>query len=178
MFSSALKHKETGNQFVAEGKYIEALEQYELAIKCDPTLAAAWFNKGIMLKKIGHNDEAILAFEKTLALDKDYKKARQNLASILLDQKKYEQARPHFYKLNPLSPETLKCQQKIGAKIIFANVDLKLTHNNVIKILEFGNGMASGFTGFDVLSDGKRNMADLLISELKTLKILSFQIKQ
>ncbi|MCD6046278.1 MAG: hypothetical protein K0R48_1441 [Gammaproteobacteria bacterium] len=41
MFSSALRDKEIGNQFATEKNYIEALQQYELAIACDPALAAA-----------------------------------------------------------------------------------------------------------------------------------------
>ena len=170
MLSNAIEHKEEGNRLFAKQDYQKALEQYELAIVCDPTLAAAWLNKGITLKKLSNNEKAILAFEKALTLNEDYHKARQYLVTTLLAQKKYSQAWLHFSKLNNLSQELqmgyIKCQQNIGAKIIFANVDLKLTKDNAVKILEFGDGMASGFSGFDVLSPDGKTISDLLVSTL------------
>ncbi len=170
MLSNAIEHKEEGNRLFAKQDYQKALEQYELAIICDPTLAAAWLNKGITLKKLSNNEEAILAFEKVLTLNEDYHKARQYLVATLLAQKKYSRAWPHFAKLNNPSQELqmgyIKCQQNIGAKIIFANVDLKFTNDNSVKILEFGDGMASGFSGFDILSPDGKTISDLLASTL------------
>ena len=47
-----------------EGKFDEALQAYEKAIRLDPNLADAWNSKGKVLKNLSRDEDANEAFAK------------------------------------------------------------------------------------------------------------------
>lgn len=155
---SAEEYKKEGNRLAALKQYDKALAQYELATRSDPKLAAAWLNKGLMLKTLDKTDLAIPAFEQALAINPTYHKAKINLANCHLKLANYGKAWPLLHACLTTSFKQdaqigiLRCQQHLAANVIFANVDLKLTSNNQVKILEFGNGLQSGFLGYQQLT--------------------------
>ncbi len=53
----------------ALGRRDEALAAYDRALALDPTLAQAWYNKGVSLDALGRRDEALAAYDRALALD-------------------------------------------------------------------------------------------------------------
>lgn len=46
----------------------DALASYDKALQVDPGYADAWFNKGMILKKMGQNKEATKCIEKSIDL--------------------------------------------------------------------------------------------------------------
>jgi len=46
----------------------DAIASYNKALQIDPSHADAWFNKGMVLKKIGQNKEAMQCIEKSIDL--------------------------------------------------------------------------------------------------------------
>lgn len=81
--NEAERLKNEGNEFFAKQDYLNALEKYNAATQVEPRLAAAWFNKGQAHKKLAEYAEALNAFERALALDPNYQKAKDKQADVL-----------------------------------------------------------------------------------------------
>ena len=64
-------------------KYEEALEQYARALKLDPTMAKAWFNRGDIYKFQGKYADSILSYQQGLQIEPDNSRARKNLTEAL-----------------------------------------------------------------------------------------------
>jgi tetratricopeptide (TPR) repeat protein len=67
-----------GNNLSIEGRYDEAIEAYEKAIKINPEYSEAWNLKGEALSKSGNPREAIKCFDVALAIDPEYAEAWNN----------------------------------------------------------------------------------------------------
>jgi tetratricopeptide (TPR) repeat protein len=50
--------KDRGNELFREEKYLDALDCYEKALAIDQFYKEAWFNKSMVLKKIGRQDQS------------------------------------------------------------------------------------------------------------------------
>ena len=57
-----------------------SLNFYNSAIEKDPKNTSAWLWKGILLKVVGHMDDAIQSFEQCVAIDPGYQNCRQHMA--------------------------------------------------------------------------------------------------
>ena len=64
-----------GNVAFREGKFPEAIKEYEEACKRDPTNAAYYNNHAAALLKLGLFNDAKREVEKSLELDRNYVKA-------------------------------------------------------------------------------------------------------
>src|SRR5208282_2561904 len=68
--------------------YAEAVKALKAIIAIRPDLAAAWFDLGFAYTGLHQPDDAIAAYEKTVALAPDNFPAQLNLGVLLLEQKK------------------------------------------------------------------------------------------
>lgn len=146
--------KDEGNKLIAKKEWALALEKYDEATKIDPNFVVAWFNKGFVLKQSGRIDEAILAFKKTIELQSHHLKAQFHYADCLTLQKKYNEAFHLYRKIKHDHLHELEVEKNLyaltkqhAAFVGYVAIDLKLTHKNQIKILEFGDGLRSGTVG-------------------------------
>lgn len=157
---TAEEMKNLGNESFKQGLFQEALNCYNQAIMLDPALEVAWLNKGICHKKLNDMENAISAFNQVLLLNSTYKKALDNLADCYFQQRNYQQAY-HYIELSLAINDNdsiilelrEKILDKIGAKIFFGIVDLKLKADDTVKLLEIGCGMESGFRGYCFLNN-------------------------
>ncbi|HEX8364897.1 MAG TPA: tetratricopeptide repeat protein [Allosphingosinicella sp.] len=53
---------------VRDGRIVEGLADFDEAIRRDPNLAEAWFNRGVALMRTGGPERALPAFEEAVAL--------------------------------------------------------------------------------------------------------------
>jgi tetratricopeptide (TPR) repeat protein len=60
--SDPVQLKDRGNELFREEKYLDALDCYEKALAIDQFYKEAWFNKSLVLKKIGRQDQAKVCF--------------------------------------------------------------------------------------------------------------------
>ena len=58
-------------QYYREGNYPEAIMYFDQAIEIDPSLAAAWHDRGICLRELGKDDEAFKSIDKAVELEPD-----------------------------------------------------------------------------------------------------------
>ena len=61
-------HKEGLRLFFREGKYAEAISWFDRAIESDPGMAYAWHDRGVCLRELGKNEEALRNFDKAVEL--------------------------------------------------------------------------------------------------------------
>jgi len=87
-----LEAKERGNIAFREGKYGDAINEYEEAIKRDPTNAPYHNNLAAAYQKMGLFNDAKRAVEKSLELDKKYVKAWAKKGDIEFFMKEYHKA--------------------------------------------------------------------------------------
>ncbi len=150
----AIEKKEEGNQYTTQKNYSKAIQCYNDAIYYNSQMKEAWFNKGLAHIFLNQYNEALIAFNEAIRIDPNYKKAIDNRnfvqAKIFITEYKYLEA----YKLLKQCPKTARIERAtlesanyFKAEIFFGRVDLKLTDSGEIKILQFGNGMQSGFAG-------------------------------
>jgi len=71
-----------GNAFYDVQRYDKAIEAYDHAIDLDPTLATAWYNKGLALDSLQRYDEAAEAYREGLKRDGSAVWIWRNLADV------------------------------------------------------------------------------------------------
>jgi tetratricopeptide (TPR) repeat protein len=98
------KQIDEGDALSDQGRYEEALQAYEEAIKNNPNDAGAWNNKGVALNNLIRYDEALLAYENAIKIDPQYAEAWNNKGIVLCMQGKYNEAMPFIEKSLELNP--------------------------------------------------------------------------
>ncbi len=151
--------KEAGKKAFLAQDYHTALSYYKQATSNYPAEETAWFNQGLTHKNLKQFAEAITSFKQALALKTDYAKAHSYLTQVYLETDAYQDAwrsATSYLAQNPNDVAMLKlknlAQGKIGAQITTAIVDLKLTPDGKVKILEFGDLFQSGTTAFNSIN--------------------------
>ncbi len=82
-----------------KGKYELAMERYEKALQLAPTNAVTWYNKGVVLLRLGRIEGALDAFKKSAALDPKFREPVRRTALIWLDIGDYGKADSYLRRL-------------------------------------------------------------------------------
>jgi tetratricopeptide (TPR) repeat protein len=72
-----------------------AEEMFRSAVRIDPDFVEAWNNLGVLYEETDRADEAIRVYETSLSV-RETAQAHRNLASVLLDQGRRDEAREHM----------------------------------------------------------------------------------
>jgi len=97
-----------------KGRYNDAIEAFDKAIKLNPNSAAAWNNKGNALKLQNRHDEAIMAFDKSVELNPKFADAWHNKGMALYDQHKYDKAIVDYDRALEIKPKLAKAWYNKG----------------------------------------------------------------
>ncbi len=79
----AMYYSNRGAEFLAQGKPPEALGWLRTAVTLDGSLAQAWVNYGVALRRVGEQESAEEAYRKALLEDPRALSAYQNLAALM-----------------------------------------------------------------------------------------------
>ncbi len=93
-----------GNVYYFDGKYDEALQCFDEAIRLDPNLTEAWYNRGIVLNDLGRHYEAFTAFDECTRLNRLNTDAWYNKGNALCHLGKYSEAINAYYQVTWLEP--------------------------------------------------------------------------
>ena len=112
--NDAKKHFDEGNRLYDSEKYLEAIEEYDIALDIDPNLKEAHNNKGNALHNLGRYDEAIEEYDKALAIDPNDKEAHYNKGITLRHLKRYEEAIKEYDKALAIDPNDKEAHYNKG----------------------------------------------------------------
>jgi len=103
-----------GNDLLNEGKFAEAVADYQAAAKLTPEDEDAHYNLAFALAKSGDREGAKREYLEALRIYPDYTEAHNNLGNILLAEKKYEEAVTHFKAAKQLTADDPLTQNNLG----------------------------------------------------------------
>ena len=83
--SDAEKRFNSGTELMDEGRYEEAIAEFDLALFSDGSMAAAFHNRALAEQRTGSLSSAIKDYTRSIELDPELALASQNRASAYLD---------------------------------------------------------------------------------------------
>lgn len=86
-----------GKQYFSKRMYKEALTAFDFAIISDDTFIGAYFEKGIVLEKLGEYQEAIENYETTISIEDPTSHAFLRIGKCYEKLENYEMAKYYFY---------------------------------------------------------------------------------
>lgn len=96
---------DAAHQALEAGQYQQAIAAYQAILKRDPKNVEAITHLGVILATAGHDDSALEAFDKALAIDPKYAHAWWDKAQLLYEKKQdYKRAIPALEKFVALVP--------------------------------------------------------------------------
>ena len=96
---------DAAHQALEAGQYQQAIAAYQAILKRDPKNVEAITHLGVILATAGHDDSALEAFDKALAIDPNYAHAWWDKANLLYERKQdYKRAIPALEKFVALIP--------------------------------------------------------------------------
>ncbi len=101
----AIAHNNRGNAYTAKGEYDRAIQDFDEAIKLDPTHAKPFNNRGVAYLRKGEYDLAIESLDEAIKLDPNYGGAFANRAGIYLKKNEYDRAARDYDEAIRLKPD-------------------------------------------------------------------------
>jgi tetratricopeptide (TPR) repeat protein len=102
-----------GSELHCTGRYENIAKMYEQALKEDPIIPKALYNKGNNLFDSGRYEEALKSYEKALKINPDYSKALYSKAGALMKLGRYEEALS-YEKAIELDPNSVNTWYAVG----------------------------------------------------------------
>lgn len=101
------------------GRFAEALEAFDAALRIDPTSAGAHFNRAIVLEKLDRADAAVAAYRSLAAGVTSYApRAALNLGTILVRRGDRDGARAAYERCVELDPDSASGRHNLGALLV------------------------------------------------------------
>ncbi|HEU4400461.1 MAG TPA: tetratricopeptide repeat protein, partial [Candidatus Polarisedimenticolia bacterium] len=119
----AFLRNELGNLLVQKGRLDEAVIHYQLAVKLEPQMVAAWNNLGVTLAGLGKVGPAKRAYQRAIKDSPQYALAHYNLGALYDTHGQYDQAIEQYKKAIQLDPGLLdvrKNPQVVGNRRLAA----------------------------------------------------------
>ena len=120
---------------VVEGKFREALEEYERAIGEDSEVAVFYSNAATCLSRLGEHEKALEMINEAIRLDSTFIKALYRRGVALMDLGRFKEASDDFVKVCREFPADVEAQKK-----------LKACDKELDKKISFEESMRMGFS--------------------------------
>lgn len=103
-----------GNELCDQGKYNDAIQAYDEAIRMDSQFAEAWNNKGVALDELGQYVDAVHCCAQAIRINPEIPEAWNNNGVALDDLKEYDDALECFDKAIKIDPQYAKAWNNKG----------------------------------------------------------------
>ncbi len=125
---NATPHNNLGGALTAQGKYTEAIKQFDLALKLRPEWDMAQNNLGIALLDQGKIQDAITNFQAAIKNNPDYEEAFVNLGNALVRQGKIDEAIVQFRQALKIAPNAEAHNRLGGAMEVKGKIEEAAHH--------------------------------------------------
>jgi Flp pilus assembly protein TadD len=135
-------HNNLGQRYQEQGKYREAVEEFEKALAMNPNFPGAWNNLGVCYGRLRRYDDAESALKKAIGLNPEDVYAMNNLAVMFIQLNRLEDARVYGERSITIEPNYANGHLTLGA--IHATMGkLDLAEAEFRKVLEIDPGNES-----------------------------------
>jgi tetratricopeptide (TPR) repeat protein len=110
-------HKSLGDAFSEQGRFGEAMDQYQEAFRLNPQYADAHYNLGITLLKEGRIDEAINQFQEAIREKPNYADPHNNLGFCLDKKGQTDEAISQLQEAIRLKPDLAEAHYNLGTAL-------------------------------------------------------------
>lgn len=114
-------HGAFGLMLAREGRYSEAIPEWEKALSLEPWYAEGHYNLGLGLARLGRGDEAIPCYREAIRLQPVYPDAHNNLGNELARQGKLDEAITHYQLALAQRPDYAEAYNNLGVALIRLN---------------------------------------------------------
>ncbi|SHJ79695.1 Tfp pilus assembly protein PilF [Desulfatibacillum alkenivorans DSM 16219] len=109
-----LAHHCVGIEYMAQGRYDQAIEEFRKTLEINPSYLKARFNLAASLKRLGRLDQALAELQKGLLLP-DYKvRTHCKIGALLVDMGRFKEALQHFSMARDLAPNDSNVYNNLG----------------------------------------------------------------
>ena len=115
--ASWLGHNNLGLDYAGDGRWPEAIGQYELATRLNPAFAEAHNNLGGALAQTGRLPEALGPLAEALRLQPDYQEARINFANALAQSGRFAEAADEYGRALQREPANAELHCHLGVAL-------------------------------------------------------------
>jgi tetratricopeptide (TPR) repeat protein len=106
-----------GNACFLEGRYEEAVTNYDRSVELNSELPEAWSNRGLSLKNLERYEESIANYDKAIELTPDFSSAWYNRGISLDILERHEEAIISYEKAIELAPENYEVWNNRGVSL-------------------------------------------------------------
>ena len=106
-----------GVEFGKSGRYEEALQAIDKALKLNPDVFTVWYNKGVALDNLGRYEEALQAYDKAIELSPNVFNVWHRKGVALYKLVRYEEALQAINKALELNPDVSIAWNTKGATL-------------------------------------------------------------
>jgi Flp pilus assembly protein TadD len=107
-------YQNSGNKYLEEGRFADAIAQYRMAVKLSPQDEDAHYNLALALAKAGNSAEAQKEYLEAIDIYPVYPEAHNNLGNLLLAEGNLEAAVTHFKAALATSPRDPTIHNNLG----------------------------------------------------------------
>jgi tetratricopeptide (TPR) repeat protein/mono/diheme cytochrome c family protein len=146
-----------GVVFESQGKLAEAADQFQRAVRIDPSHARAVHGLAMLAQKSSKWDEATRYIERSLRLNPDFAEARVNLAVVLMKRRKFDQAAGELRRVLKENPDYLAAHTTLGI-VAAERGDLAQAQSHLERALAIHPQSAEALFGLALLEERRGNM--------------------
>ena len=109
-----LAHHCIGIEYMNQGQYARAIEEFAKTLEINPAYLKARFNLAAALKQEGRLDDALAELEKGLLLPQFKVRTHCKIGALLVDMERFEEALQHFTMARDLAPNDSNVYNNLG----------------------------------------------------------------
>jgi len=114
---SGVAHGSLGRAYQEQGRFEEAIAEYETAVKLMPHHFKAYYNLGVAYDQLGSTDKAVDNYKKSIRIYSGFANAHFNLANIYHKRGLIDDAIRHYTRVLALVPDDLEARNNLGVAL-------------------------------------------------------------
>ena len=153
-------HVNLGHVYMSQGRYDDALAQYQAALKLNHQHAAALSGFGNVLTALGRGKEAVEYYEAAIRINPNLIETHFNLGNLKKAQKKYDESEKHYLEAIRLNPRYAAAYSNLGG-VLYAQGLGKRGIEHIHHALEIDPGLITAYNelGYILCNEGKLSEA-------------------